>query len=131
MPTRCFAYRRSHKDRAVGGHIAAATVRDIVNWVKVSFPYWNASRGSDHVYICSHDMGGECSQLADHNLYKNAIGLFNTADYSEPWFVPHKDISLPHHPSHGENSLPVLGRLAREGAMERTNLAFFAGNLKR
>ena len=76
-------------------------------------------------------MGGECAQLADDDLHKNAIGLFNTADYSEPWFVPHKDISLPHHPSRGENSLSIRGRKVREGSMERTILAFFAGNLKR
>jgi hypothetical protein len=77
-------------------------------------------------------MGGECAQLADHDLHKNAIGLFNTADYSDPWFVPHKDISLPHHPSHGENSLFVSGRKAREEvSVKRLILAFFAGNMKR
>jgi hypothetical protein len=132
LPTRCFAYRRSQQDRQAGGHVAAVTVQNIINWAKVSFPYWNASCGSDHVYICSHDMGGECAQLADHDLHKNAIGLFNTADYSDPWFVPHKDISLPHHPSHGENSLFVSGRKAREEvSVKRLILAFFAGNMKR
>ncbi|XP_065833016.1 uncharacterized protein [Oscarella lobularis] len=132
IPTRCTAYRKSVRDRVEGGRVAARTVRRIVDWIKRTHPFWNSSLGVDHAYICSHDMGGECGQLADPNLHKNAVGLFNTADYADPWYIPHKDIALPPHPGRGVGSLSHTGRGgAGTKSVERTLLAFFAGNMKR
>ena len=92
------------------------------------YPYWNASMGTDHFYICAHDMGTDMAKLADHFLWKNGIGLVNTADASEQTFIPHKDISIPPHPGRGMIDWPVVGE---GGAMfdssYRTKLAFMAG----
>ena len=58
-----------------------------------SLPYWNRSLGSDHFYICAHDMGADVAATADRNLMKNSIALVNTADYTEPYYIPHKVIT--------------------------------------
>ena len=104
----------------------------MVNDVMVRFPYWNASLGTDHFYICAHDMGTELTKAADNNLLKNAIGLVNTADYSEPMFVPHKDISLPPHPGRGTVDWSLIGQGgANFDPWLRTKLAFMAGDATR
>lgn len=97
--------------------------------IQRNYPYWNASLGADHFYICAHDMGTEVAKLADLNLWKNAIGLVNTADYSEPSFIPHKDISLPPHPGRGTVDWAVIGQGgAAFDPIVRTKLAFMAGH---
>lgn len=95
MPFRCTAYRKYVEDRVEGGKLAMTTVAEYVNHVIQEYPYWNASAGSNHFYICAHDMGTSVAQLASPDLLKNAIALVNTADYSEPTYSPHKDIALP------------------------------------
>lgn len=111
---------------------AAAVTRDMLVDVKTRFPYWNRTLGTDHFYICAHDMGTEVTRLADSALQKNAIGLVNTADYSEPYFVPHKDISLPPHPGRGTIPWSQIGQGgATFDPYRRTKLAFLAGNAKR
>ena len=92
------------------------------------YPFWNASLGMNHFYVCAHDMGTEMAQHADHILWKNAIGLVNTADASEPSFIPHKDISVPPHPGRGMVDWPLLGQGgATFDSSSRTKLAFLAG----
>lgn len=101
----------------------------MVEQVKARFPYWNASLGVDHFYICAHDMGTELVKTSDTDLWKNSIGLVNTADYSEPLFVPHKDISVPPHPGRGVINWPVIGQGgATFDPILRTQLAFMAGH---
>ena len=89
---------------------AAALTRDMLRDVMTRLPYWNHPVGTDHFYICAHDMGTEVTRLADSALRKNAIGLVNTADYSEPYFDPHKDISIPPHPGRGTIEWAVIGQ---------------------
>lgn len=92
------------------------------------FPYWNASLGTDHFYVCAHDMGTEIAQLADPMLWKNSIGLVNTADASEPSYIPHKDISVPPHPGRGTVDWSLVGQGgATFDSIHRTKLAFLAG----
>ena len=84
--------------------------------------------GMDHFYVCAHDMGTEMAQLANLNLWKNSIGLVNTADASEPSFVPHKDISVPPHPGRGAVDWSLVGQGgATFDPFQRTKLAFLAG----
>ena len=92
------------------------------------YPYWNASLGMDHFYVCAHDMGTEVAQLADAHLWRNSIGLVNTADASEPSFIPHKDISIPPHPGRGTVDWALVGQGgATFDPALRTKLAFLAG----
>jgi hypothetical protein len=92
------------------------------------FPYWNASLGTDHFYVCAHDMGTEVAQRADPVLWKNAVGLVNTADASEPSYVPHKDVSVPPHPGRGAVDWALVGQGgASFDPAHRTKLAFLAG----
>ena len=65
---------------------------------------------------------------ADTFLWKNAVGLVNTADASEPTYIPHKDISIPPHPGRGVVDWPLLGQGgANFNNSHRTTLAFLAG----
>ena len=129
IPSRCTAYRKAVSDLSTGIRKAAETVREMVEEIRQNYPYWNASLGTDHFYICAHDMGTEVAKLADLNLWKNAIGLVNTADYSEATFVPHKDISIPPHPGRGTVDWAVIGQGgAAFDPIQRTKLAFMAGN---
>ena len=129
LPARCTAYRKSVSALSEGIDKAAEVMRVMVEQVKTRFPYWNASLGVDHFYICAHDMGTEVVKTSDTDLWKNSIGLVNTADYSEPLFVPHKDISVPPHPGRGLVNWPVIGQGgATFDPLLRTQLAFMAGH---
>lgn len=104
-------------------------MRDMVAHIKSHFRYWNETLGADHFYICAHDMGTEVTKLADVGLWKNAIGLVNTADYSEQYFIPHKDISVPPHPGRGIVDWSAIGQGgATFDPHQRIKLAFLAGN---
>lgn len=132
LPSRCTAYRKSVAKLEEGVAKAATVMRDMVAQIKLSFPFWNESLGADHFYICAHDMGTEVAKLADTALWKNAIGLVNTADYSEEYFVSHKDISLPPHPGRGTIDWAAIGQGgATFDPYQRTKLAFMAGNAER
>ena len=108
---------------------AASVVKEMIMDIKHRYSFWNESLGADHFYICAHDMGTEVARLADSDLWKNSIGLVNTADYSEPSFIPHKDISLPPHPGRGTIDWSLIGQGgATFDPFLRTKLAFMAGN---
>lgn len=137
LPLRCVAYRYAVRDRDEGQAVAERTVRDFVAHVARRHPWWNATQGADHFYLCAHDMGASCARRAHPGLRSNAVALVNTADYADTDFSPHKDIALPPHVgdgcatctqgSRGRDASAL--RSARPGA--RTRLAFFAGNLGR
>jgi hypothetical protein len=128
LPSRCTAYRKSVIDLQEGIQVAGQTMRRMVDDVRHRYPYWNASLGMDHFYVCAHDMGTEIAQLADPALWKNSIGLVNTADASEPSYVPHKDISVPPHPGRGKVDWALIGQGgATFDPTRRKKLAFLAG----
>ena len=49
-------------------------------------PFWSWSSGADHFYVCAHDVGAKVGS----DVLKNSIALVNSADYDDPYFVPHK-----------------------------------------
>ena len=129
IPARCTAYRKSASGLAEGTEVAASTMAAMLGELKLARPHWNASLGADHFYICSHDMGAEVTRSADAHLAKNAIALVNTADYSEPSFIAHKDISVPLHPGREAVDWAKVGQGGRPfDPTLRTRLAFLAGN---
>ena len=101
VPVRCAAQRFSVASRAEGQVKAEEATRGIVEHIKHTLPYWNRSLGSDHFFLCTHDMGASCAASADPHLLKHAIAIVNTAEYNDPFFSPHKDISLPSNPGDG------------------------------
>eukprot|EP00920_Eleutheroschizon_duboscqi_P011473 GHVT01027437.1.p1 GENE.GHVT01027437.1~~GHVT01027437.1.p1 ORF type:complete len:337 (+),score=15.99 GHVT01027437.1:462-1472(+) len=131
-PIRCAALRNAINNRWDAQKFAERTASSILEDIKIRYPYWDRSLGSDHFYVCAHDMGASVTASADPNLQKNAIAVVNTADYNDSFFVPHKDISMPPHPEHGEGSLPETGHGGWDhDPSTRTTLAFFAGQLQR
>ncbi|RDX75860.1 putative glucuronoxylan glucuronosyltransferase IRX7, partial [Mucuna pruriens] len=63
------------------GH-ARALISSAVNLVSTEYPFWNRSRGSDHVFVASHDFGAcfhtlENAAMADGipRILKNSIVL--------------------------------------------------------
>nr|XP_006825207.1 PREDICTED: probable glycosyltransferase At5g11130-like [Saccoglossus kowalevskii] len=132
IPSRCTAYRYSVSDRDQGGKVAEETMKDILQYIKSTFPYWDRSAGTDHFYICSHDMGGEVTKQSIPNLLKNSIALLNTADYEDRYFMPHKDISVPPHPGKPPVIMPSVGHGGKNVKPSSRNIfASFAGTLDR
>lgn len=143
LPTRCTAYRYAAASRQEGQALAEATAAAMLADIRTRFPYWNRTRGADHVYLCSHDMGTSvAASPLSAELRKNAIALVNTADYNDTHYTPHKDIALP--PNIGDGCptciqggqrLPVEAAGDTGGAPAATQsrhlLAFFAGTMDR
>lgn len=132
VPSRCTAYRKSVSNLKTGIQIASNITAEMVAHVIHHYPYWNASMGADHFYICAHDMGTRVTNFANQNLHRNAIALVNTADIMERTFMVHKDISVPVHPGRGSVLWSEIGQGgAPFDPHKRTKLAFVAGNLSR
>lgn len=132
IPTRCSAYRPWVEDLGLGNAMATNITAQMLQEIIWGYPYWNASLGADHFYICAHDMGTKVASRSDPNLFKNAIALVNTADSAAPFFVPHKDISIPPHPGRGFIAWHEIGLGgANIPNQERKTLLFFAGNATR
>nr|CAB3244015.1 probable glycosyltransferase At5g11130 [Phallusia mammillata] len=127
IPIRCSSYILDYSTEHEGVIEAKKILGQILSEIKQNHPYWSWSGGSDHFYICAHDIGAKVGS----DVLKNAIALVNTADYEDPYFIPHKDISLPPSVSPG---LHRLARITQGGAsvdpVTRTVFAFFAGDLK-
>jgi hypothetical protein len=51
---------------------AAVLYQEALNWVRSSYPYWNASNGADHIWLFTHDEGA-CWAPAE--VYNNSIIL--------------------------------------------------------
>lgn len=159
VPIRCAAYRYAVRDRDEGQAHAESTAAAIVADIRQRWPFWNASLGSDHFYLCAHDMGASVGRRAAPQLLDNAIALVNTADLADPYYRPHKDIALPPHVGDGcstclqgtgegigrsgqlrgkrDTAAAGLGAPERLGpngaarASQRPQLAFFAGHMQR
>ncbi|ELU17436.1 hypothetical protein CAPTEDRAFT_228334 [Capitella teleta] len=132
LPFRCFAYRKTISDRDRAQRFTEEMVSKILYEIKSNYSFWDRTLGADHFYVCAHDFGPAIVAGSDPFLHKNAIAMVNTADYEHIYYVPHKDISLPPHPSHGKNSLANIGKGGHGlNPSDRTVLAFYAGNLDR
>nr|XP_039270418.1 probable glycosyltransferase At3g07620 [Styela clava] len=126
IPIRCSSYILGSSMEEEGIMEARRYVGNMIEQIQTMYPYWRRSAGADHFYACSHDIGAGIGK----DLLKNAIALVNTADYEDPYFIPHKDISLPPNTMHGPGSLPTVGKGGSDiDPKSRKILAFFAGNL--
>ena len=132
LPSCCSAYRKSVPHLQLNIDKAAQITRHMLQQIKHGFPFWNQTLGTDHLYICAHDFGTEVAKLADLELWKNAIGLVDTAKYSEFFFVPHKDISVPPNPGRKTVDWSSVGQGAVNlDPQRRSTLAFMSSQADR
>ena len=108
-------------------------VKEVLSYIIKEHPYWNRSRGRDHIWAFVHDFGGCLSWLdnTDHIYYKelrNSIFLSHLGDLSLGCFQTHKDIVVP--PMVSDPAMYVEGR---GGALvptsQRTRFAHFRGTV--
>ena len=80
-----------------------------------------------------NDVGTAVTTLTDRGLFKNAIALVNTADSSEEFFVPHKDIICSASSAgRGGVGWHLIGQAGAGMNQGRRNvLLFYAGNVHR
>ena len=132
VPLPCTSYRMSVTDRWEGQAVANKTADQILRRIRASYPYFNRSLGADHFYVCAHDLGASLLEASDPVFRKNMIAIVNTADYNDPFYVPHKDIAMPPHIG---SSCPTCTFKSQRPSPEmfpesRPKLAFFAGILQ-
>lgn len=80
---------RIHSEESISEFVAKYT-----NEVSKDFPYWNASDGADHFYVCCHSVCRE-AVYKHHGLHNNAIQVTCSSSYFQRFNVSHKDVSLP------------------------------------
>ncbi|KAF0902281.1 hypothetical protein E2562_015506 [Oryza meyeriana var. granulata] len=99
-------------------------VAGYVDGLAANYPFWNRSRGADHLFVSCHEWAPILS-AAKPELRANAIRVMCNADMSDG-FDPATDVALPVVGHAGTG-----GRESPQGlpASERTVLAFFAGGV--
>jgi hypothetical protein len=54
---------------------------DALNWIRTTYPYWNASNGADHLWLFAHDEGA-C--WAPTEIYNSSIILSQWGRLAQP-----------------------------------------------
>lgn len=124
VPIRCSYYIYSTPLQQDGIKIAKEQVAETIEYIRKRYPYWDRTYGTDHFYICSHSIGAGIGG----DLLKNSIALVYSADYENPYFIPHKDLSLPPYPTH-TSSFNTDSKRRKLSATSRPVLAFCAGDM--
>lgn len=62
--------------------------------IRRDFPFWNASSGADHFYVCCHSVCREASSK-HHDLHNNAIQVTCSSNYFQRYYITHKDVGFP------------------------------------
>lgn len=91
MPFSINAMRNEPRIRS--GASIVQFVANYTNEISSNFPFWNASGGSDHLYVCCHSIGRDAS-AKHHNLHNNAIQVTCSSGYFQRHYVTHKDVPL-------------------------------------
>eukprot|EP00854_Cymbomonas_tetramitiformis_P002550 gene2550-3302_t len=138
------------------GYFAAMLYRRAQRYVMSRLPYWNRTKGRDHMFVMNHDEGA-CfapkeiwpSIMLTHwgritGRYPNNTHTFIVHQWTRlhhdtlenlygghPCYDPAKDVVLPswRRPDHFVNS-PLLDRTQRDFATEEESLFFFSGDLR-
>lgn len=80
---------RMHSEASISDFVTQYTTR--ISW---EYKFWNASRGTDHFYICCHSVGREAASK-HHDLHNNAIQVTCSSSYFQRLYISHKDVGLP------------------------------------
>ncbi|XP_058226331.1 probable glycosyltransferase At5g03795 [Rhododendron vialii] len=62
--------------------------------ISSEFAFWNASGGTDHLYVYCHSVGRDAAS-SHGGLLNNAIQVTCSSSYSQKLYVSHKDVALP------------------------------------
>lgn len=124
----CVVYRNFGNFRAY-----RYIVKKALNHIIYSYPYWNNSRGRDHVWSFVHDFGG-CLTWNDSSNgvffpeLRNSIFLSHLGDLNSACFETHKDIVIP--PMCSDPNIYMFGKGGDfEPKANRTILAHFRGTI--
>ncbi|XP_027368786.1 probable glycosyltransferase At3g42180 [Abrus precatorius] len=99
-------------------------VEDYIGVIADKYPYWNRSKGADHLLLSCHDWGPKVS-YGNPELFQSFIRALCNANISEG-FQPNRDVSIPEtYLPKGKLGPPSLGQHPNN----RTILAFFAGGV--
>eukprot|EP00262_Sarcandra_glabra_P014374 TRINITY_DN4200_c1_g3_i2.p1 TRINITY_DN4200_c1_g3~~TRINITY_DN4200_c1_g3_i2.p1 ORF type:complete len:594 (-),score=82.98 TRINITY_DN4200_c1_g3_i2:194-1975(-) len=97
-------------------------LKDYVDMIAAKYPFWNRTGGSDHFLVACHDWAPAETR---HNMEWSIRAICNT-DLSQGFKIG-KDVSLPTtNVRFPRNPLRDVGG---KPASQRTNLAFFSGNM--
>lgn len=124
IPVRCSYFFHRSPSEEKGILKAKEHLTETLEIIKKTYPYWERTAGSDHVYVCAHRIGAGMGGT----LLKNSVALVYSADYDSPYFVPHRDIALPPYPTH-LSSFNSDGKRNDLASSPRSVLAFFAGDV--
>lgn len=78
-----------HSEAAISDFVSQYTTT-----ITQKFRFWNASKGTDHFYICCHSVGKDAASK-HHDLHNNAIQVTCSSSYFQRLYVTHKDVGLP------------------------------------
>lgn len=80
---------RVHSEASIAEFVSQYTTG-----ISRDLPFWNASAGADHFYVCCHSVCREASSKHP-DLHNNAIQVTCSSSYFQRYYVHHKDVSLP------------------------------------
>lgn len=124
IPIRCSYFFHRSPNEQEGILKAKEHLTETLEIIKKTYPYWDRTAGSDHVYVCAHSVGAGIGGT----LLKNSVALVYSADYDSPYFVPHRDIAIPPYPTH-QSSFNSDSKRNTLALSARKVLAFFAGDV--
>nr|XP_048318155.1 probable glycosyltransferase At5g03795 isoform X2 [Ziziphus jujuba var. spinosa] len=80
---------RVHSEASISEFVSRYTTG-----ISRDLPFWNASAGADHFYVCCHSVCREASSKHP-DLHNNAIQVTCSSSYFQRYYVNHKDVGLP------------------------------------
>ncbi|KAK3228969.1 hypothetical protein Dsin_000850 [Dipteronia sinensis] len=90
-----FSINSMRNDRRIRSEAAIAEfVAQYTRKISSQFPFWNASTGADHFYVCCHSVGRDAASKHS-DLHNNAVQVTCSSSYFQKLYVSHKDVSLP------------------------------------
>ncbi|KAL8519887.1 hypothetical protein ACS0TY_010718 [Phlomoides rotata] len=97
-------------------------VANYVSRISTDFPFWNASGGADHIFVCCHSVGREATSK-HFEVRNNAVQLTCSSSYFQRLYTAHKDIALPQIWPRQNDQVLIPPNM-------RTKLVFFAGRVQ-
>jgi hypothetical protein len=122
----CIVYRNFRNFKAY-----RYIVKKSIESVQRNYPFWNRTRGRDHIWAFVHDHGGCLSWNNQDGIYfkdlRNSIFLSHLGDLSSSCFSTHKDIVIP--PMCTDKQIFIYGQGGKSSNVSRTIFAYFRGTI--
>jgi hypothetical protein len=79
---RCTSLKNTQQKRLPAQRVTQFYIRELIQNLATHMPaYTQRLNYLDHFYLCSHDMGVECTRSSSLEFRTNAIGIIHTADF--------------------------------------------------